>query len=74
MIARICSLLRIDVPNPDAVTGKLQSHGTTVPADGATGYETGCLFQKIDGGDGTSLYVNEGDVDSADFNAVTVGA
>lgn len=48
--------------------------GTAVPADGATGYGTGCIFQHTDGGDGTSLYVNEGDRDSANFNAITVAA
>lgn len=52
--------------------GIMQAYGTTVPSDAATGYATGCLFHQTDGGDGTSLYVNEGDADSADFNAITV--
>jgi hypothetical protein len=52
--------------------GVLDCYGTTKPADAAEGFATGCLFRKTDGGDGTSLYVNEGDADSADFNAVTV--
>lgn len=43
--------------------------GTTVPTDTTTGYCTGCIFQKTDGGVGTSLYVNEGTSASSDFNA-----
>jgi hypothetical protein len=54
--------------------GILQCYGTTKPADAATGYATGCLFQNTDGGDGTSLYVNEGSVTSASFKAVTAAA
>jgi len=71
MIGRIASLLKQEPPS-NAVTGLLIAHGDTVPADASTGYETGCLFQHTDGGDGTALYVNEGTVASADFNAVTV--
>lgn len=52
--------------------GFLFAWGTTVPADAATGYAPGCLFIHTDGGDGTALYVNEGTVASADFNAITV--
>lgn len=72
MLARVASLLKIQSPTP-AVTGLLLAHGDTVPTDGDTGYETGCLFQHTDGGDGTSLYVNEGDVDACDFDPVTTG-
>jgi|TARA_R110000824_G_scaffold54030_11_gene149163 hypothetical protein len=46
--------------------------GTTVPTDGASGYATGCLFLKTDGGAGTALYCNEGTNSSANFDAVTV--
>lgn len=52
--------------------GILYAHGTSVPADGAVGYATGCLFAHTDGGAGTALYCNEGDKSSADFDAVTV--
>ena len=52
--------------------GILHAFGDEVPADGAVGYATGCLFAHIDGGDGTALYVNEGDATDADFNAITV--
>ena len=52
--------------------GILQAYGTSVPADASAGYAPGCLFQHTDGGDGTALYVNEGTLASADFNAVTV--
>ena len=50
------------------------ANGAAVPSDADTGYATGCLFLHLDGGDGTSLYVNEGDGSSADFNAITVAA
>jgi hypothetical protein len=73
MIERVASLLRVTPPD-HSVTGLLRAHGDTVPTDGTVGYETGCLFQHTDGGDGTALYVNEGSVTSCDFNAVTVGA
>ena len=71
MKGRVASLLKQDPPSVE-VTGKLFAHGTTVPVDGTAGYETGCLFQHTDGGDGTALYVNEGTVTACDFNAVTV--
>ncbi len=71
MIARISSLLRIKHPET-ALPGLLMVSGDTVPTDGESGYQTGCLFQNTDGGDGTALYVNEGDYESCDFNAVTV--
>lgn len=54
--------------------GILLAYGTTVPSDEDEGYDTGCLFFKTDGGDGTSLYVNEGTESSANFNAITVAA
>jgi hypothetical protein len=72
MIGRIASLLKMRAPEPALVTGKLFDHGVTVPADGSVGYETGCLFQHIDGGAGTALYVNEGTLASSNFDAVTV--
>ena len=46
--------------------------GTSVPADTAPGYATGCLFIKTNGGAGTALYCNEGTAASADFDAVSV--
>lgn len=73
MISRIASLLRIKVPDVEP-GGLLIASGPTVPADGTAGYQTGCLFQHTDGGDGTALYVNEGTLDSCDFNAVTVAS
>lgn len=45
------------------------ARGTTVPADASTGYAKGCIFIKTDGGVGSTFYVNEGSVTSADFNA-----
>lgn len=71
MLQRVASLLKQSPPS-NSVTGLLIAHGDTVPADASTGYETGCIFQHTDGGDGTALYVNEGTVESCDFNAITV--
>jgi hypothetical protein len=56
-------------PSPER-PGLLFHNGDTVPDDADTGYATGCLFQKSDGGAETALYINEGDEDSCDFNAV----
>lgn len=56
----------LEVPN----VGILDAYGATVPADGVSGYATGCLFRHTDGGDGTALYLNEGTSTSADFNAI----
>ena len=69
MLTRISSMLRI---RPPSVTdeGLLLASGVTVPTDGTAGYQTGCLFQHIDGSTGTAFYVNEGSVTSCDFNAV----
>lgn len=49
--------------------GITRAYGTAVPADGSKGYAPGCLYQKVNGGIGTSLYVNEGTALAADFNA-----
>lgn len=51
--------------------GILDCFGTTVPADATAGYATGCTFRHTDGGDSTSLYVNEGTNTSCSFRAVT---
>jgi hypothetical protein len=51
--------------------GVLLCYGTTDPGTGA-GYAPGCLFIKINGTVGTTLYVNEGTATTADFDAVTV--
>lgn len=47
---------------------KVLVHGNTVPSDAAEGYAPGCIFMQADGGVGTTLYVNEGTLASADFN------
>ena len=67
MIARLCSLLKVSRPQGD---GMLRVDGTSVPVDGTSGYQTGCLYQRTDGGTGTSLYVNEGTFKSCAFKAV----
>lgn len=58
----------------DSNRNVLAAFGPEVPEDAAAGYATGCLFIHTDGGDGTALYANEGDTDSADFNPVAVGS
>lgn len=51
----------------------LRCYGTTAITDGTGGFATGCTFQNISGGNGTSIYVNESDtLNSCDFNAITV--
>ena len=72
MIDRVASLLRIKPPTKEDEGGYLIASGETVPANGSTGYATGCLFLKTNGGDGTALWCNEGDYSSSDFTAVTV--
>jgi len=69
MLQRIAKLLRIQPPVIDN-RGLLWASGATVPTLGSDGYQTGCIFAHTDGGDGTSLYVNEGSVTSCDFTAV----
>jgi hypothetical protein len=48
--------------------------GTSVPANGAVGYATGCYFIQTDGGVGTAAYINEGSATSADFNSIQPGS
>ncbi len=52
--------------------GKVLVHGTTTPSGAATGYAPGCLFVKVGGGDGDTLFLNEGTLTSADFNLVVI--
>ena len=59
----------VDVPG----LGKLFAWGPTVPADEATGYAKGCIFQHTDAaGGGTLFYVNTGSTTSANFDAMLV--
>lgn len=68
MLSRICSLLRIQEPDPNE-DGLREASGTSVPTDGTAGYAKGCTFINKNGGVGSTLYVNEGTVTSCDFNA-----
>lgn len=68
MQQRVASLIKSEVP--DNNEGLLSASGSTVPADGSTGYQTGCTFKHTDGGAGTAFYVNEGSVTSSAFVAV----
>lgn len=49
--------------------GILQAYGTAVPS-AAAGYAEGCIFHVIDASGGATLYVNEGDATTSDFNLV----
>jgi hypothetical protein len=76
MIQRVSSLLRKSVPDVHA-EGLLAASGKTVPADGSAGFQTGCVFQHVDGGANDALYVNEGTFASSAFKLVgtlTAGA
>lgn len=69
MQQRVCDLIKM---NPPVLgdSGLLFDSGDTVPTDGSSGYQTGCIFQHTDGTTGTALYLNEGSNTSCDFNAV----
>lgn len=54
--------------------GILFDWGKTVPVDGTADYAIGAVFQHIDGGAATCLYVNEGSLTSCDFNAASSAA
>lgn len=69
MAAETRSVPATGVVLTDSKAKALQVYGTTVPVDGTSGYATGCLFIKTNGGAGTTLYVNEGSDTSSDFNA-----
>ena len=51
--------------------GKHFVHGLVVPTDGVEGYAPGCFFIDVNGGQGATLYVNEGTLVSANFDLVT---
>ena len=63
-----CDTLRVTRELGDL---KFEGIGNTVPVDGTTGWAKGATFVDADGGIGTTLYVNEGDETTSDFNAVT---
>jgi len=46
----------------------LQAYGDTVPTASEAGYHPGCTFQDTSA---AKLYINEGDADTCDFQAVT---
>ena len=47
--------------------GILQAYGTAAPS-AVAGYAEGCIFHVIDASGGATLYVNEGDATTSDFN------
>lgn len=49
--------------------GILLAYGKTVP-DALADYAPGCIFIHVDGSAGGTLYVNEGDATTSDFNTV----
>ena len=62
---RILAMVRQGEPDIEN-RGLLSASGVTRPS-AADGYQTGCIFQHTDGGNGTALYVNEGSVTSSSF-------
>lgn len=55
-----------------ALGGYLLGAGTTVPTDGDTGWAESCRYSHTDGGAANQmLYVNIGDGNSCDFDAIT---
>ena len=71
MQERVASLLRINPPAA-GTEGLLMASGDTVPADDTSGYATGCIFQKTNGGNANALHVNEGSVTNCLFKAIMV--
>ena len=58
-----------------SLSGHMFAWGSSVPADGATGYAKGCIFINTGGSDQSdTLYCNIGTGSSANFNAVTVAS
>lgn len=51
--------------------GKVLVHGLVVPTDAVEGYAPGCIFMDVNGGQGATVYVNEGTLASANFDLVT---
>lgn len=44
--------------------------GSTVPAAASLNYATGCVFLKLNGAAGSSIYINEGTAASSTFNSL----
>lgn len=66
---------RVETPDTTEVTvlfadtrGVVLAYGATVPTDGESGFATGCMFVDTDGGVNVTMYVNDGDATSCDFN------
>lgn len=66
------ALYELNQPAIDAHGGKILDYGLAVPTNGADGFATGCIYIKVNGGDGSALFVNEGTATTADFNLITV--
>ncbi len=69
MIERVSSLLRKQVPDV-AAEGLLFASGEGEPSDGVSGFQTGCIYQRVDGGANTAVYMNEGTFESSDWVAL----
>jgi len=70
MLQRISMLIKRQSGDP-TIGGLLAAMGDTVPANGTQGFQTGAVFQKLNGGARTALYVNEGTEASCAFVAVS---
>lgn len=64
MIQRVSALLRKSVADVEA-EGLLFASGKGAPTDGGSGYQTGAVYQRVDGGANSAFYVNEGTFTSA---------
>lgn len=49
----------------------VRSYGWTKPTDGSAGFAVGAVWRNLNGGIGTTFYINEGSTTSCDFNSVT---
>lgn len=72
MATKIHSLLKMK-PS-ELKSGWLFGSGTTVPVDGTAGYLPGAIWQKTNGGAGTSVWINEGTEAACDFDAISPSA
>ncbi len=52
--------------------GYMFGWGDGKPTDADSGWAIGAIFISITGADGTNLFVNDGTVDSCDFNLVVI--
>ncbi len=69
MIGRVSTLLRKQVPDVEA-EGLLFASGSGAPTNSEAGFQTGCIYQRVDGGANTAFYINEGNAASSTWVVV----